>query len=91
MEVSGFEDRIAEELTPIETEGRYREFLDEVYGEIDVCGYKYDAGRLLELIDPVAFRCGMNDWIDSECSDDRLVEVNGEFYATDEVEEIIND
>ena len=43
----------------------YRDHLDEVYGDIEICGGTYSAGSVLEEVDPTAFRCGMNDWIDS--------------------------
>ena len=36
--------------------------LDECYGDVEVCGYSYGAGRLLKEVDPVAFRCGKADY-----------------------------
>lgn len=36
----------------------YADHLDECYGDVEVCGYSYGAGRLLKEVDPVAFRCG---------------------------------
>jgi hypothetical protein len=43
------------------TEDQYEEMLTEIYGVVDVCGYKFDAGRVLRELDPTAFRCGMAD------------------------------
>lgn len=40
----------------------YMEFLDEVYGEVSICGMTYSAGTALEAVDPVAFRCGLGDY-----------------------------
>ena len=40
----------------------YMEFLDEVYGEVTICGMTYSAGTALEACDPVAFRCGLGDY-----------------------------
>lgn len=40
----------------------YMDFLDEVYEEVNICGNTYSAGRALEAIDPVAFRCGKADY-----------------------------
>ena len=34
----------------------YREFLDEIYPMINICGYEYYAGTVLEAVDPIAFR-----------------------------------
>lgn len=39
----------------------WEEKLDELYGEVEVCGYSYGAGCALRKLDPVAFRCGKND------------------------------
>lgn len=49
-----------------QAEDAYEDWLDEVYEPVSVCGYEYDAGRLLRLADPVAFRCGVADWTSSE-------------------------
>lgn len=43
-------------------ESEYQEWLDEIYDEIDVCGYKYPASKVLEDVDPTAYRCGLSDW-----------------------------
>jgi rubredoxin len=48
------------------TEDDYRDMLNECYPEIDVCGYKYDPADALEQLDPVAFRCGFNDYQEYE-------------------------
>lgn len=49
------------------------EMLTDIYGEIDVCGYKYDAGRLLKDIDPVAFNCALSEmqplYVCGECNE----------------------
>lgn len=44
------------------TESGFRDMLDECYEPVDICGYKYDAGRALESVDPTAFRCGYADY-----------------------------
>lgn len=44
----------------------YNEFLDEVYGNIKICGLDYQASHALKLVDNVAYDCGFSDWTDSE-------------------------
>lgn len=70
----------------------YADMLDEIYGEISVCGLKYAASALLLRIDDIAFRCGLDDWLDNECVDARLVELKetGDFYHVDELQAIID-
>lgn len=43
------------------TNDEYVDYLNEIYGDVDVCGNSYGAGSLLEDADPVAFRCGKSD------------------------------
>lgn len=49
-----------------EIEDMYEEMLDECHEAVNICGYNYDAGRALRLIDEVAFRCGVSDWSSEE-------------------------
>ena len=45
-----------------ELEEMYDEMLDDVYGEIDVCGMKWWASTVLKRVDPIAYRCGIADF-----------------------------
>lgn len=74
------ETEILENCQKIYEEQEYMEFLDDVYEEVDVCGYKYEAGRLLQSIDPIAFRCGMFEWLDNEA-----IEINGDYYLVSDI------
>lgn len=48
----------------------YKELIDE-RGPVFVAGMKFTASRILEELDPIAFRCGLNDYVDSlSLSDD---------------------
>lgn len=67
----------------------YRDQLTEAYGMIEVCGYEYEAGRILEEIDPTAFKCGFNDWTD-DVGFEWYAEVNAWAYSKD-VEEAQED
>ena len=42
----------------------YDEALDSE-GPVTVCGIGFYPSRILEELDPVAYRCGYNDWVDS--------------------------
>lgn len=44
------------------SESEYEDYLDEIYGKVEVCGMTYSAGRALRLLDAVAFRCGLGDY-----------------------------
>jgi hypothetical protein len=56
-------------MKPIEieqeiSESDYVDVLDEIYGEVEICGMKYSSGRALLELDPVAFRCGKVEYED---------------------------
>lgn len=79
------EEAVTEELTAINQEEVYEDTLREIYGDIDLCGMKVDAADVLKRYDPVAFRCGMNDFFGTT---DEYTEIAGELYYTSEVDEI---
>ena len=52
-----------------EAENAYVEFLDECHEEIKIGRLSWPASQVLKEMDECAFRCGLNDWIDSELSE----------------------
>jgi hypothetical protein len=73
----------------------YEEMLDDIYGEVSVCGYKYGSGQLLKEIDPTAFRCGKSDeesnhgdmWECSECNEQYEDETEANECCVEDTEE----
>ena len=49
---------------------QYADMLDDVYGEIEICGYIYSAGVALKRIDPIAYDEGFRNYCDSIDLDD---------------------
>ena len=49
----------------------YRDDIDNSIELIDIWGMKYEPSRVLEEVDPIAFRVGFSDWLDSQedCED----------------------
>jgi hypothetical protein len=83
------EKRVKAELDPIDTEQRYRDFLDEIYPEVKIGDSRYSPSRIVEELSPTDFRCGKVDWIDSEIRDGIISEeIDGEYYDAEEVENI---
>jgi len=83
------ENLVAQELSPIDEEQEYDAWLDDVFGEVNIAGNSYDTSTALKELDPTAYRCGKADWLDSENSDNRIVEVKGDWYLADEVETLL--
>ncbi len=40
----------------------YSNFLDEIYGEVEICGYQYSSSYALQKLDPIAYNCGFSDY-----------------------------
>jgi hypothetical protein len=82
------EKRVKEELKPIDLEQLYRDMLDECEPEVRVAGLCFCASRIVEELDPTAFRCGVNDYADSLIGESISEEIDGEYYNLDEVNDI---
>lgn len=58
------------EIDPYDHEDDYDEVLDEG-GAVMVGGCEFLPSRILRELDPIAYRCGLNDYVDSiDLSDD---------------------
>ena len=44
------------------SDSEYVETLNDIYGEVYVCGMSYGSGDILQDQDPTAFRCGKADY-----------------------------
>ena len=52
------------ELDPDDFADQFDELLDES-GAVDAGGYSFYPSRVLKGLDPIAYRCGLNDYADS--------------------------
>lgn len=52
-------------VSDYELEEQYKEMLNECYPAVKVAGYEYEVARTLQEVDPIAYRVGFNDWLDS--------------------------
>ncbi len=53
------------ELDNDDYEEQYRDMLEEISGPVKIGSLEYSAARVLEEVDPTAYRCGLNDYVDS--------------------------
>lgn len=85
------EKRIVAELEPVDIEQLYRDMLDELHPEVKVAGLSFCASCIVEELDPIAFRCGVNDYADSLVNDTLTEEINGNYYDLKEAEYIVDE
>lgn len=68
-------------LSDYDLHERYDELLDEICPTTKIAGREDQTSRALKEMDPVAYRCGFNDWLDAQVKDGVLIETdNDEYY-----------
>jgi len=85
------EKRIVAELEPVDLDQLYRDMLDECEPEVKVAGLSFCASRIVEELDPVAFRCGVNDYADGLVNDSITEEIDGNHYDLREAQDIVDE
>lgn len=75
---------IVDECKTIDREARFDDMLDEIYSFEKVGGpfEHMSPSRVLKEVDPVAYRCGVNDYEDGE----EWIEIGGDYYEQDDTE-----
>ena len=76
-------------LNEDEMENLYHYFIDCTYGEIDI-GVKLMAAYVLEKCDPIAYRCGLQDYIDSSAYNEYRIE-DKLWYTKIDIEELLEE
>lgn len=58
-------------LQDYELEELYKDFIDETTEPVKIWGMEYSPSQVLQEVDPIAFRVGFNDWLDTleDCED----------------------
>ena len=82
------EHLIKEHCEAIDTEEQFEEMLNECYEPVKVGCCEWDASYVMKELDPVAFRCGVSDYL---ADDDQFVEVGGEYYQVSDIENMIDE
>ena len=74
----GFHKDSGEAVTEREAEEMFNEMLDECEPEIEIVGITFSPSDVLKSTDFVAYRCGVNDYIDALCQDGYVIVYNYE-------------
>ncbi len=77
----------AQEICFEMSEEQYRDMLDEIYGDVEICGQRFSSGRALQELDPTAFRCGQTDYESDQPSRWMCDECKTEHETEDEAKE----
>ncbi len=82
------EHLIKEHCESIDAEEQFEEMLNECHESVKVGCCEWDAGYVMKELDPVAFRCGVSDYL---ADDDQFVEIDGEYYNISDIENMIDE
>jgi len=75
-----------ESFTNSEVKELYKEMINETNNEVNICGMTYSPSDVLESVDPIAFRCGLSDYVS-----EYFVEVDDIYYRIDDYEQAIQE
>lgn len=75
-------------ITGDEAHDQYNDMLNDCYDEVSVGGMTWTPSEVLEKMDPVAYRCGFNDFEDSQLQDGSWFEEDPTEEEEEEEEEI---
>ena len=79
-------------LSDYDLHERYDESLDDSYGEVKIAGGSYSTSHALKEVDPTAYDCGFNDWLDSECRDGNVKELDdGEYIDESKYNDLLDE
>jgi hypothetical protein len=78
-------ESIMQKFTRYGTSEQYDEWLNEVYGEIEICGFKYYASYAFKEVDPIAYGCGYGEYWSYLLSDGEYIEYEQDLYRVDEL------
>lgn len=61
-------------MSGYDAEQMFDDLMEDSYGEIDVCGFKMSALRVLKEMDPIAYRECFLDWANCMADDGTIIE-----------------
>lgn len=62
----------------------YEAFLNELYGDVNICGSTFQSGWALRQIQPTDFDIGQSDWLDDQPG---MIYIDGSYWDADGVAE----
>jgi len=82
---------IQDRCESIDEEELFDEMLDECYPEIELGCCSWTPSHVMSELDPIAYRIGVQEHIDSLVEDCQLYESDGDYYQVFDIEEMLID
>ncbi len=78
-------------LETVDGEEMFEELLDECYPEVKISCCTFSPSQIMKELDPVSFRVGTQENLDSLAEDGQLFEYCGHYYRLEDVEDLIEE
>jgi hypothetical protein len=85
------EHLVKEHCEPIDEEELFEEMLDECYEEVKLGNLSWYPSHVMKNLDPIAFRCGVSEYIDGLVSDGEYFEYDGGYYDFVDIENMLDE
>ncbi|MBN2732402.1 MAG: hypothetical protein JXR26_08245 [Balneolaceae bacterium] len=85
------EHLIQTRLTPVDGEAQFEKLLDECYPEIKIGCCTYSPSQVLKNLDPLAFKLGVSENLESLAEDGQLYEYNGDYYEMSDIDDMLDE
>ena len=82
------EHLVKEHCQAIDGEEQFEQMLNDCCEPVKVGCCQWDAGHVMKELDPIAFRCGVSDYL---ADDDTFVEFDGEYYMLSDIEDMLEE
>ena len=78
-------------LEPVDGDELFEELLDECYPEVQVGCCTFSPSQVMKELDPICFDIGAKENLDALAEDGCLYEHNGEYYAIEDLDDMLDD
>ena len=80
------EHLIKEHCDVVDADDEFEQMLNDCYESVKVGCSEWDAGYVLKELDPVAFRCGVSEYL---ADDEQFAEIDGQYYRIYDIESMV--
>ena len=64
--------------SPVNVEAEHDDLLDNIYPDVTIGIYQWSPARVLKMMDPIAYRTSVFEWVDQMLEDGQIVELADE-------------
>ena len=85
------EHLVREHCEPIDEEELFEQMLDDCYEDVTLGSLSWSPSYVMKQLDPIAFRCGVSEYIDGLMQDGEYFEFDGGYYDFVDIEEMLDE